>query len=165
MTISDIAALVAPWQTLYSDSTFVSAAVLATHLLGMLIAGGLALGADRATLRALARGGDALTAQLAELSDIHRPVLTGLAAVFISGALLGASDVETFLPSPFYWTKLGLVAALMVNGAVLAKTEQALRAEGADAIPLRARLALVSRLSIALWCATALAGVVLAEFA
>jgi len=35
----------------------------------------------------------------------------------LSGALMAAADIETFLGSKLYWTKMGLVALLALNGA------------------------------------------------
>jgi len=41
----------------------------------------------------------------------------------VTGVLLAAADVETFLPSVIFWVKLGLVALLVINGGVLTLTE------------------------------------------
>jgi uncharacterized membrane protein YhaH (DUF805 family) len=93
--------------------------------------------------------------------------LLWLAALFGSGVLLAAADVETFAASPAFWVKLALVALLVVNGAVLALTERRLRAEGIAAgrlsedRPLWRRLRVSTFCSIALWTATAVAGTVL----
>jgi hypothetical protein len=156
--------LVAPWAHLYSDSKAVSAAVLFLHLVPLVVAGGTAWVADRATLRA-SRGEPAdRTRQLVELAGTHRLVVGGLALSFVSGVLLFASDVDTFLPSPFFWTKLALVVLLLANGFLITRTERALES-GGDEGALWARLRTLSILSGTLWLATTLAGVVLTSYA
>ena len=69
------------------------------HLVGLLFGGGLAIAADRSTLRALKRAPADRTAALAELHAVHRPVLIALAVTFASGIALAAADVDTFLKS------------------------------------------------------------------
>ena len=59
----------APWQSLYSDSKIIAATVNAVHLTGLLFSGGLAVAADRTTLRALKGRPSALTRALVELGD------------------------------------------------------------------------------------------------
>ena len=49
---SALARLAEPWNSLYSDSKLVSSTVVFLHLVPLLVAGGTALVADRATLRA-----------------------------------------------------------------------------------------------------------------
>ncbi|MDP9349822.1 MAG: hypothetical protein M3P24_11895, partial [Gemmatimonadota bacterium] len=44
--------LAGPWASLYNDSPPLQTVVLFAHLAGMLVGGGFALAADRATLRA-----------------------------------------------------------------------------------------------------------------
>ena len=51
--VQTVAHIFAPWQSLYSDSKSVAAVVNAVHLTGLLFGGGLAVAADRTTLRAL----------------------------------------------------------------------------------------------------------------
>jgi len=50
-------------------------------------------------------------------------VLVGLAALFVSGVLMAAADLDTFLPSPVFWLKLALATCLLINGAVLMRTD------------------------------------------
>ena len=45
--------LFAPWHSLYADSKTVASVVTGVHLVGLLFGGGLAVAADRSTLRAL----------------------------------------------------------------------------------------------------------------
>ena len=156
--------LLAPWQQLYSDSALVSIAITALHLIGMLVGGGLAIAADRATLRITEEKPGERERHLGELNAIHRPVLLALSLLFVTGVLMVASDVTTFLASPILWLKLGLVALLVINGVVLERTETSLR--GTDSPNgLWRRLRLAAICSIALWIATLVAGTTLVSAA
>ena len=95
---------------------------------------------------------------------MHALVLGGLALSFASGVLLFLSDVDEFLGSPFFWLKMGLVGLLLLNGFVMTRTERAL-AGGGNETSLWARLRTISILSLTLWIATTLAGVVLMTYA
>jgi hypothetical protein len=141
---------------------------LVVHLSALLFGGGLAVAADRMTLRSLRGGLTARMQQLEEIHAVHRPVLISLAFLFTSGALLAAADLKTFAASPFFVVKLSCVALLTLNGVALTLSEGRLRRESAagSAAPdgrgwstLRA----TAWLSIALWTMTLCAGVVLAN--
>ena len=161
---SFLARLAEPWNSLYSDSKVVSSVVVFLHLVPLLVAGGTALAADRATLRASRGTADDRTRQLGELRRIHVVVLGGLALSFATGVLLFLSDVDEFLESPFFWIKLALIGLLLANGFFMTRTEQALNA-GGDEAALWGRLRTISMLSLTLWLATTLAGVVLTNYA
>lgn len=154
--------LTAPWAAQYSDSPAVATAVVFLHLAGVLMGGGTALTADRATLRAVGADAAARARLLDDLARAHRPVLLGLGLAALSGVLLLAADLETYLGSPLYWAKMGLVLLLLANGAVLARAERSLRAVHGGAAPehpgwrVLGRTAYASR---ALWLLTLLAGV------
>ena len=156
--------LVEPWNSLYSDSKAVATTVMFFHLVPLLIAGGAALTADRATLRAARRVSDDRTRQLGELARTHAIVLVGLALSFASGVLLFLSDVDEFLGSPWFWVKLGFVGLLLVNGFVMTRTERAL-ASGGTRECCGAGFGTVAVLSLILWIATTLAGVALTNYA
>jgi uncharacterized membrane-anchored protein len=155
----------APWQSAYSNSKVVSTSITAVHLIALLFGGGLAIAADRGTFRALRAGSAERARQLSELHSTHRPVLIALAFLFVSGVLQAAADVKTFATAPAFYIKLGLVALLVVNGAVLTLTETALGRDAALAdstrSPLWSRLRASTYCSLALWTATLVAGVVL----
>lgn len=153
----------APWQTFYGDSRVTEIAVTSVHVVAMLVGGGIAVAADRLTLRATSRAPAERNGMLAELQQTHRPVMVGLAALFLSGLALAASDVETFSASPAFLVKLALVALLGVNGLVMLRTEAMLRRDPTE--PRWARLRLVSWLSLVLWISTAVVGVVLVNAA
>lgn len=172
--LARLADAAAPWQSLHADSAAVSSAVLFAHLGGLLIGGGLAVAADRATLRlGLPQSGDddARTADrarhAAELRALHRPVLAALALMLGSGVLLALADVEGFATSRAFYVKLALVVLLLANGLRLRRAEQAVNAAPAgDAGALDAgwrRLRAASAASLVLWVATVLAGVVVSN--
>ena len=161
---SPLARLVEPWNSLYSDSKAVATTVMFFHLVPLLIAGGAALTADRATLRAARLSVDDRTRQLGELARTHAIVLIGLALSFVSGVLLFLSDVDEFLGSPWFWVKLGFVGLLLANGFVMTRTERALANEG-DQGALWDRLRTIAVFSLTLWIATTLVGVALTNYA
>jgi hypothetical protein len=164
--VATLAQVLEPWKSLYGDSKTVASVVTGLHLVGLLFGGGLAVAADRSTLRALRRPAEERRAMLRELRAVHRPVLIALALLFASGVALAAADIETFLESPIFWAKLAIVALLLANGAALALTEQALGRDAGEGAPrLWRRLALTTRLSLALWTAAVLAGTVLVNAA
>jgi uncharacterized membrane protein len=161
---SPLARLVEPWNGLYSDSKAVATTVMFFHLVPLLIAGGAALTADRATIRASRASIEDRTRQMGELARTHAIVLVGLSLSFISGVLLFLSDVDEFLGSPWFWVKLGIVGLLLANGFVMTRTERAL-ANGGDQGVLWGRLRTISVLSLTLWIATTLVGVALTNYA
>ncbi len=169
MTTHDVVALFAPWQSLYSKSKVVSTSVTAVHLVGLLLGGGLAVAADRSTLRASVRDAGERRRQLAELHQIHRPVLMALTLSVASGLLLATADLGAFLDSPAFYVKLGLISLLMINGLFLTRTESRLRGVPSPATPLEERLwqrlRTTSYLSLVLWVSTLIAGVVLVNAA
>jgi hypothetical protein len=173
ITITSILQAVAtaakPWASLYSDSKAVSSAVTFFHLGGLLFAGGLAVASDRATFRALRGTDEDRSRLLFDLGNAHSWVLAGLSVIFVSGLLLALSDVKTFGYSPIYWTKMSLVVLLLLNGSLLQRTEQKLRAGSlltqstAPRQRLWSRLRFAAATSMALWTAIVLAGVILVE--
>lgn len=147
------------WSSLYGNSKPISIGVSFAHLAAILIAGGTALVADRRILRA---GGASEADRIACLNDLeaaHRTVIAGLAVVFVSGLAMFAADLDTFVRSGFFWTKMLLVVLLLVNGSLLRRWERV--AHGAASARVWARLRLAAVLSITLWFLVLLAGTVL----
>jgi hypothetical protein len=138
--------------------------VLFLHLVPLLVAGGTALVTDRATLRAASGNAADRSGQLAALAATHPVILGGLTLSLASGLAMFLSDVDTFVGSPFFWVKIGCITLLLGNGFVMTRTEQALRGVE-DGRKLWARLRVVAMLSMVLWIATTLAGVVLSQYA
>jgi len=164
--VARLAHLAEPWKTRYSDSTALATAVMSVHLGAMLVAGGLAIAADRGTWRAAraARPGGRRR-QLVEIGGTHRPVTIALALVMLSGVLIFLSDVETFATSIAFWAKMALVALLLGNGLVMMRAETALRRGalgGAEGVERWWRVLRGSAVASAvLWVATVFAGTVL----
>ena len=168
MFVQEIAGAFSPWNTLYSGSKAIATGVTSLHILALLFGGGLALAADRTTLRALKRPEAERLTQLRELRAVHRPVVFALTLLFVSGLAMAAADVETFATSWYFWVKMGLVTLLMANGYYLLTVERRLDAvAGTDTAPgtvapgLWRHLRRASLASLTLWTLTALAGAVL----
>jgi hypothetical protein len=161
--IQGLAGAVAPWQSLNSRSLAVSTTVTTLHIVSLLLSGGLAIAADRTTLRVLRKPMAERATALAELSAVHRPVLLALALLMASGLLLAAADVEAFAGSPLFWIKMALVALLLANGAGLHRAERRLAAAGEGLDPVRTwhGAGRRARVSLALWLVVAVLGTVL----
>ncbi|HEY0779254.1 MAG TPA: hypothetical protein VGD56_14905 [Gemmatirosa sp.] len=173
--VEALARALGPWQSRYSDSKLLSTSVVAVHTVALLFGGGLAIAADRTTLRVLrarGRASDAVAEDrrlLGELGAVHRPVLTALAVLVVSGVLLAAADVKTYALSWVFWLKLALFVLLLVNGAVLERAESGLRGPVAlgspGALARWRRLRAATWTSLALWTATTVVGVALTSVA
>lgn len=160
-SLQSLIELAAPWASLYNDSSSLSAAVTFFHLGGVLLGGGCAIAADRATLLARSADGASRSLQLDELRSVHRVVLLGLAVSAISGFLMLAADLETFAGSPLFWGKMALIGILMANGWMLTRAETGLRK---GAIPVGRgwrRLERAAIASLALWFGALLLGAIL----
>lgn len=158
------------WNAMYSHSKVISTTVTTLHVGAMFIGGGLAIAADRTTLRVAAERPGESARQLAEIADIHRPVTIAIVVLFITGIAMTLADLENFFTSPVFWIKISLVALLLVNGALLQRSESALRRTGdgagvVPAVPQWQRLRRFSILSVTLWIATFLAGSILSNAA
>jgi hypothetical protein len=153
---SFLAPAVESWAAFYGDHQAVSVAVRFLHLAGIVVGGGTALLTDRRTLRALRSGDEARGVALVELASAHRVVVPALALVAATGILMAASDTETFLNSRLYWSKMGLVALLLLNGLGLQAAE---RAAAAGKPKGWTGLGLASAASLLLWLAILLTGV------
>ena len=146
------------WSSVYSNSAAIRSTVAFAHIGGLVGGGGCAIAADRATLRALGRGGTFLTGEIDRLQGAHRMVLAGLAAVGISGVLLWLANFDAYLQSPVFWIKMALVAALFLNGARLALVASRARSGSPRDWPALRHACITS---LALWFATTLVGTIL----
>jgi uncharacterized membrane protein len=164
-----IVAWCAPWSALFDHSKWISGTVTGVHIMALVFGGGLAIAADRLTLR-VPSDASARREQLHEVRSVHGIVLVNVILLFVSGVLLAIADVETFLESPIFWTKLVLVAALVVNGAFLTRVERQLseRAD-ADVSVLHneswSHVRFFAWSSVFLWTATSVVGIVLSNAA
>jgi hypothetical protein len=174
--IARLAELFAPWQALYGDSKWLPIAMTSLHLLAMLIGGGLAIAVDRNTLRFCKHPPDDCDKHVREMAKSHRPIVIAMWVMLLTGIAMSASDIETFAVSPVYWVKLGHVALLVLNGGALLKAERAVRVAGiAEDNPDRPGLQRQARvwttlrvtavMSLLLWSATLIVGVMLVNVA
>jgi hypothetical protein len=133
------------WTAYYGDHRMVSVTVRFVRLGALLVGGGTALFVDRKMLTAPRSQREA---GLQALDASHRVVVPALALVVITGLLMTASDLSTFVNSRLYWVKMGLVGLLLLNGTALLACERKAKL-GSDAGFVG--LAAVSGLSLLLW--------------
>jgi len=143
---AQLTAFFSSWSSYYGDHQALSVTIRSLHLLALVVGGGAAVTADRRVLtsRRSARLSDAL----AYMHRSHRIVIFAFAVIVATGLLMALADVSTYSVSTLFWTKMGLVALLMANGAFL--TFAGNRAAAADA-PWRDRLVAGSAISLVLW--------------
>jgi hypothetical protein len=145
---------------MYGDSSVLPTLVVFGHIAALVFAGGLAVTLDRSTLRAIRGSADDRVRQVSELAAAHRLILTGLALSAVTGVLLFAADVETYFVAPAFWTKMALVALLLLNGYMMSRAEARTRApDTMDAAWKSLRRSAIA--SLILWFATAFVGVAL----
>lgn len=154
MTVSQ---LLTRWAHIYGHAP-VSATVTYFHLVGILVGGGVAITADRASLRLSPADRPDWRTELDRLATVHRWVVGGLALIFASGLLMALAQVNTFGTSVVFWTKMGLVALLIGNGYARLRTELALRQGSVAAWGWFRR---TSSASLALWLLILFAGTLL----
>jgi hypothetical protein len=150
--------LIESFSSLYGSHAALRTAVEFTHIAGLVLGGGCAIAADLATLTAARDGSAARATELQLLTRTHRLVVVGLAALFGSGLLLLAADLETYWYSRIFWLKMGLVVLLLVNGVLLLRGER--QASRGDARAWT-RLHYTATASLVLWFLTTLAGAAL----
>jgi hypothetical protein len=146
------------WTSFYANHAIVRTLIMFSHIGGLVIAGGGAISADRAILRACRRPVTDRDGELEALHGTHRSVIFGLAAVIASGFLLLAADTDTMLHSALFWLKMTLVVILMLNGLLLVRAGR----QAKSGVPAAWKtLVVTSAISVALWMLTTLAGAAL----
>jgi hypothetical protein len=153
-----LAELLSSWASLYSNHPALRTTIEFAHLAPLIAGGGAAIAADRATVAAVSGNAAARDSQLLALNSTHRLVVASLAIVTVTGLLLFATDVDTYLHSRFFWIKMALVVMLLVNGVVLVRATVKAHTGGDAAWRMLHRTSIVS---LILWFATTLAGVIL----
>jgi len=121
------------WADFYDAHRMVSVTVRYFHLAGLVVGGGTAIAVDRRMLHAARSSAAERAATVEVLHGSHRVVVPALAVVVLSGLLMVASDTGTFLSSPVFWLKMGLVALLVLNGAGIVAAERVVSRGGAKA--------------------------------
>ena len=151
-------ALLASWESIYANSAVLRTVIAFAHIAGLVAGGGAAIVADRAALGVRRRPAAERAGILMSIRHTHRVVISGLAAVVISGGLLLAADSETLLHSWIFWTKMALLVLLLANGALVGYAERKASAGSAQAWTW---IAWTAGASLALWTLTTLAGAAL----
>jgi hypothetical protein len=157
-TIEVIQQLLETWTSIYSNHAALKTGISFMHIAGLVAGGGGAITVDLATITAARTRSSALTAQLHLLKRTHTVVLVGLVALVISGVLLFAADVDTYLVSRIFWLKMGLIGVLLANGVLLLRSERDATHAEAHAWT---RLHFIATVSLILWFLITLAGAAL----
>lgn len=148
------------WSRLYGNTKAISTGIMYVHLAGLVLGGGAAVAADRETLRASGEAEPVRADHLNFLGSVHNIAMVGLLMLAASGAAMFLADLETFWSSRVFWTKMGLVALLLVNGLVMQRAERLAATAPARAWALLRRTSIAS---LALWFLVLLAGTILAS--
>jgi len=156
---SQVALLVQPWADFYASSSAAQTAVAFGHFGGMMAAGGLALAADRGTLRVHTGAAWEHRRHLRDLEALHPVVLGALAVTAMSGLLMFAADLEALAGSGAFQLKLVLVLLLLGNGWLMMRAERVLQSGDGPGPEAWNRLRRCSVASLVLWFAVVLAGV------
>jgi hypothetical protein len=156
-----LASLCAPWASFYSHSKTAETVVTFLHVAPIVVGGGLAIALDRTTLR-IDEDEAARARHLHEVSLAHRSVVAALAISLLSGLAMMAADLDTFLGSWIFWVKMALIVALLVNGALMTRSERRLRNGVSDQW---GTLRVLAFTSLFLWLVITLAGVALVNAA
>jgi hypothetical protein len=151
------------WAGFYGDSSLAQTVVTFAHVGGLVVGGGAAIAADRATLR-MASDVDRRR-HLLDIGRLHRTVIISLAVVMTSGLLLLTADIETFWGSWIFWTKMILVVLLLLNGARMRSVERAAVSEPVVSAAHWGAMRGTALTSLALWMTITLAGVALINYA
>jgi uncharacterized membrane protein len=159
-----LVSILEPWNKYYGHSKAAETIVTFVHVGGLLLAGGLAIAADRGTLRALRVTIAERPHYTRELAAVHQWVLSGLVAVVVSGVAMLAADIETFWSSWIFWTKMALFVVLLINGLMMTRAEAAIRHDPSETSPAWTTLHRTAVSSLALWFVLTALGLALVNF-
>lgn len=146
------------WTSWFANSPMLRTGIAFAHVGGLVASAGPALVMDYAVLRASRRDPPAKAAALHDLAARHRWVISGLTIVIVSGVLLFAADLDSYLPSTTFWIKMAGVVLLAINGSVMWQATRAAAAGSPHAWP---RLRLTAVISIVAWAIITLLGTAL----
>jgi len=152
-------------------SDAVTTAVLALHVVALVVGGGFALARDRVTLAARHRPEGGRLSRLSELGATHRTVGTALAISVATGATLFFFHAERYLLSGIFWVKMALVVALAGNALVMQVAERNVREAGATTASPQStahasawrQVVATAQVSSVLWILVAIAGTIVGE--
>lgn len=159
-----LVSLFKPWADFYSHSKLAETIVTFGHVGGVLLGGGLAIAADRGSLRALRVPAGERSHYMKELASVHRSVIIGLVLIVASGAALLAADIETFWSSWIYWTKMACFVLLLINGLQMQRAENVLAKDASESAPGWRTLRRTAVVSLGLWFLTTAFGLALVNF-
>jgi len=153
-----VAQLVSRWAHLYNDRRAVATTVTFLHFGGMLLGGGFAVVADQMALRMSPGSRAEWTREIGDFASVHAWVLWGLGIALASGVLMTIADLHTYLASVPFWTKMGLVLLLMLNGYGRVRAERVVQRGGAAGWVWLRRTSVAS---LVLWFAVVLVSTIL----
>ena len=142
--IATLSQALASWNSYYGNHQALSVAIRYVHLAALLVGGGTALAIDREIFVLRRSAPQARDATITRLNRAHALVIASIVFLVASGFLMAGADVETYLVSPTFWTKMALVVMLLINGAVLARA-------GRKSAMVSRRLTVASVVSAILW--------------
>ena len=116
--------LLESWSSLYANHAALRTAIEFMHIGGLVAGGGCAITADLATMTAAREDSADADRTAAPAAADASPRRARAGGAPISGLLLFAADVETFLYSRIFWLKMGLMGLLLINGALLLHGER-----------------------------------------
>ena len=128
--LATVDAIAEPWQKLYAHSTTVATLVLFGHVAGLVVAAALTFSTEASALRLDPADDVERRRYLRFTSPSRRAIGVALAVAMSSGLLLFLADLEAFVVSPVFWTKMCLVALLLGNVLVASRLDARLRREG-----------------------------------
>ena len=142
--IATLSQALASWNSYYGNHQALSVTIRYVHLAALVIGGGTALAIDREIFGLRKSAPHVHDATIARLNRAHTLVIASIVFIVASGFLMAGADVETYLVSPTFWTKMALVVMLLINGAVLARA-------GRGSAGVSRRLTVASAVSAILW--------------
>src|SRR5207247_8555609 len=117
--------LLASWGSLYANHAALRTIIAFLHVGPLVAGGGSAIAADRSLLMAVRHDAESRRALLHTLRSVHRVVIASLVVLVVSGLLMFATDVDTFLYSRVFWIKMALVFLLLANGGLIQRPQRA----------------------------------------
>jgi hypothetical protein len=162
--VAVIGSLVSTWASYYANHGMVRTLVEFGHLAPLIAGAGLAVTSDTEVLRLSEQHYERRHSVLDRLRASHDIVLVSLVFIVISGGLMFAADVDTYLRSTYFWIKMGLVVILLANGAFLRYADSRVMYNPDDETHWH-RVRRAAALSFLLWFVTTFIGVALPNVA
>lgn len=135
-------------------SWYVYPSIMALHLIGIAMFGGMIL-MSNLRLRELALRNQPVSDVIQQL---RIPKRVGFVMVATCGILLAGSKAEEYYYNPFFWTKMSLLILIAIHGLVFRSSvyKKVAEFDGSKKIPGRVKFA--AGLSLLLWAGVACAG-------